>query len=86
MSLLGWIILGGLAGALASHLSGRDQGCLMNVILGIIGALVGGFVFSFLGGSGVTGCNFWSLAVATVGALIVLAIGRAFGGGDRYHR
>jgi uncharacterized membrane protein YeaQ/YmgE (transglycosylase-associated protein family) len=85
MSILGWIILGGLAGGLASHLSGRDQGCLMNIILGIIGAVVGGFVFSLLGGSGVTGCNIWSLVVATIGALIVLFLARSFSS-QNHHR
>jgi uncharacterized membrane protein YeaQ/YmgE (transglycosylase-associated protein family) len=80
MSILGWIILGGLAGALASNLSGAEHGCLMNVILGIIGAFIGGVIFSFLGGSGVTGCNIWSLVVATVGAMVVIVLGRAFGG------
>lgn len=84
MSLLGWIILGLLAGAIASNLSGRNSGCLMNIILGIIGAVVGGFVFTFFGGSGVTGCNVWSLIVATIGALVVIAIARAFSGPRRY--
>jgi uncharacterized membrane protein YeaQ/YmgE (transglycosylase-associated protein family) len=78
MSILAWIVLGLIAGGLASHFSGRDEGCLMNIILGIVGAVVGGFVFRLLGGTGVTGCNLWSLVVATIGALIVLAVGRAF--------
>jgi len=86
MGILAWIILGGLAGAIASGLSGQEHGCLMNIILGIIGAFVGGFLFSFIGGQGVTGCNIWSLIVATVGALVVLAIARAFSGPrHRYH-
>lgn len=80
MSILAWIILGGLAGALASHLSGRDSGCLMSVALGVVGAMVGGAVFRALGGAGVSGCNVWSLAVATVGALILLALARLFSG------
>ncbi|MDP8223707.1 MAG: GlsB/YeaQ/YmgE family stress response membrane protein [Candidatus Lernaella stagnicola] len=76
MGFLGWIILGGLAGALASSLSGRESGCVMNIILGIVGAIVGGVLFQSLGGSGVTGCNISSLAVAVFGALVVLALGR----------
>jgi uncharacterized membrane protein YeaQ/YmgE (transglycosylase-associated protein family) len=78
MSILAWIILGGLAGAIASSMAGREAGCLMNIILGVVGAVVGGVIFQFLGGSGVTGCNVWSLIVATVGALLVLALSRAF--------
>jgi uncharacterized membrane protein YeaQ/YmgE (transglycosylase-associated protein family) len=69
-----------LAGVLASHLSGREHGCLMNIILGIIGAGIGGFLFRLIGGSGVTGCNCWSLLVATVGALVLLAIASPFHG------
>jgi len=84
MTILGWIILGGLAGALASALSGEDHGCLMNIILGIIGSVVGGTIFSVIGGSGVTGCNIWSLAVATIGALVIIALSRAFAGPRRY--
>ncbi len=83
MSILGWIILGLLAGGLASSFSGSDHGCLMNVILGVIGAVVGGVIFTMMGGAPVTGCNFYSLVVATIGALVVIALSRAFSGGRR---
>jgi uncharacterized membrane protein YeaQ/YmgE (transglycosylase-associated protein family) len=83
-SVLGWIVLGGLAGAIASYFSDSDHGCLMNVLLGIIGAVLGGVIFKAFGGAGVTGCNLWSLMVATVGALLILALGRAFSGRRRY--
>lgn len=74
MSIIGWIVLGLIAGWLGSKIFGTsgNQGLLMDIVLGIIGALVGGFVFSFFGAAGVTGFNIWSLIVATIGALIVL--------------
>ncbi len=74
MGLLGWIILGGVAGWLAFRLLGREgQGCLTNVAVGVAGAVVGGILFSALGGVGVTGFNLWSLGVALVGSVIFLA-------------
>ncbi len=74
MGLLAWIVLGGLAGWLASAVVGKEQGCVLNVIIGIVGAVLGGLIFSMLGGAGITGFNLWSLIVAFVGALVVLAI------------
>ncbi len=74
MGLLGWIVLGGIAGWLAFRLLGREgQGCLTNVAVGIAGAVVGGILFSAIGGVGVTGFNLWSLGVALVGSVIFLA-------------
>ncbi len=77
MSLLGWIILGGLAGWIASMLTGENEGCLMSVVLGVVGAVIGGFVFSFFGKTGVTGLNLWSLIVSVVGAVILISIVKA---------
>jgi uncharacterized membrane protein YeaQ/YmgE (transglycosylase-associated protein family) len=78
MGILSWIIVGGLAGLLAQALIGQGRsGCLMSVLLGIVGAFVGGFVMSLFGFGGVTGLNIWSIVVATVGAIIVLLIARA---------
>ena len=77
MSILGWIILGGLAGWIASALTGMRDGCIMNVIIGIVGALIGGFVFSLIGGAPVTGFNLWGLFVAVVGAVILILVVRA---------
>ena len=76
MGILSWIILGGLAGWLASIVMKRNDqmGCITNIIAGIVGAAVGGWVFSLFGGTGVTGFNLPSLLVAFVGAVIVLAI------------
>lgn len=80
MGIIAWIILGALAGWIASKIAGTDaeQGWLANIVVGIIGALIGGFVFDLLGGSGVTGFNLWSLLVAVLGALILLSILKAF--------
>ena len=82
MGPIGWIVLGGLAGWIASKFVGTDegQGVVGNIIAGIIGAVVGGWVFNMLGGSGVTGFNLWSFLVALVGAVIVLLIWKAITG------
>jgi len=76
MGIISWIALGGIAGWLASIVMKRNDqmGCITNIIAGIVGASVGGWVFSFFGGQGVTGFNFPSLLVAFVGAVIVLAV------------
>jgi len=76
MGILSWIILGGIAGWLASIVMKRNDqmGCITNIIAGIVGASVGGWVFSYFGGQSVTGLNLQSLLVAFVGALIVLGI------------
>lgn len=76
MGFIGWIIIGALAGWIASMLTKNDakMGGFANIIIGIIGAFIGGFIFNFLGGAGVTGFNLWSLLVATVGAFVLLTI------------
>jgi uncharacterized membrane protein YeaQ/YmgE (transglycosylase-associated protein family) len=80
MGIISWIVLGGLAGWLASIIMKRNDqmGCIMNIIAGIVGAAVGGWVFSLFGGQGVTGFNLPSLLVAFVGAVIVLAVVNLF--------
>jgi uncharacterized membrane protein YeaQ/YmgE (transglycosylase-associated protein family) len=76
MGIISWIVLGGIAGWLASIVTKRNNrmGCISNILAGVIGALVGGWVFSLFGKSGVTGFNLPSLLVAFVGAVIVLAV------------
>jgi uncharacterized membrane protein YeaQ/YmgE (transglycosylase-associated protein family) len=81
MSILGWIVLGLIAGFIASWIvNKRGMGCLLNVVFGIIGAFVGGFMFSRMGGAGVTGFNLWSMFVAIIGAVVVLLIFHAIAG------
>ena len=74
MGIITWIIMGGVAGWLASMIMKTDasQGILLNIVVGIIGAVVGGFVFNLFGAAGVTGFNIYSLLVATIGAAISL--------------
>jgi uncharacterized membrane protein YeaQ/YmgE (transglycosylase-associated protein family) len=75
MSLLGWILFGLITGFVASKIvNERGQGCVLNVVLGIVGACVGGFIFNSIGGRGITGFNLYSMFVATVGAIVVLVI------------
>jgi uncharacterized membrane protein YeaQ/YmgE (transglycosylase-associated protein family) len=79
MSILAWIILGLLAGFIGSKLvNKRGEGMFLDIILGIIGAVVGGWLFNRFGAVGVTGLNFYSLLVAVVGAVVVLLIYHAF--------
>ncbi len=73
MSIIAWIILGLIAGFIGSKLVNRSgEGLLLDIVLGVVGALVGGFVFRAFGASGVTGLNIYSLIVAVIGAVIVL--------------
>jgi uncharacterized membrane protein YeaQ/YmgE (transglycosylase-associated protein family) len=84
MSLIGWIILGLIAGFVASKLvNKRGEGVLMDIVLGIVGALVGGFIFSALGSEGVTGFNVYSMVVAVIGAIVVLLVYHAITGRKR---
>ena len=75
MGLLSWIIVGAIAGWIAGLIvKGSGSGFIMNVIIGIVGALIGGFIMNLAGGVGVTGFNIWSLLVSVVGAILLLAI------------
>jgi uncharacterized membrane protein YeaQ/YmgE (transglycosylase-associated protein family) len=76
MGYLAWIILGALSGWLASIIMGKNSqmGAIANIIVGIVGAFIGGFIFKALGGSGVTGLNLWSVVVAVIGSCILLFI------------
>ena len=84
MGLITMIILGGLAGWIASLITKSSTGILMDIILGIVGAIAGGFLMSLFGQAGITGFNLYSLIVAVVGAVILIWIGRLLtGGGNR---
>ena len=75
MSILGWIILGLLAGFIASKIVDKSgEGMMLDMALGIIGAIVGDILFSFFGAPGVSGLNIYSLIVAVVGAIVVLTL------------
>ncbi len=75
MSILAWIILGLLAGFIGSKLVNKSgEGVLMDIVLGIVGALVGGFLFNAFGAPGVSGLNLYSLLVAVIGAVVFLVI------------
>ena len=73
-SILIWIVLGGLSGWIASRLMGAATNIVTTVILGILGAVVGGWLFNQFGQTGTTGLNVWSVLVAVVGAVVVLFI------------
>jgi uncharacterized membrane protein YeaQ/YmgE (transglycosylase-associated protein family) len=75
MSIISWIILGLIAGFIGSKIVNRQgQGFWLDIALGIIGAIVGGFLFEFFGGTGITGLNIWSMIVAIVGSIVVLVV------------
>ncbi|MBT3187574.1 MAG: GlsB/YeaQ/YmgE family stress response membrane protein [Anaerolineae bacterium] len=76
MGILSWIIFGALAGWIASMIMGRNeqQGCIMNIIVGVIGASIGGWIMSFFGFGDVSGFNLYSFGVAMLGAVVLLFI------------
>jgi uncharacterized membrane protein YeaQ/YmgE (transglycosylase-associated protein family) len=75
MGIISWIILGLIAGFIGSKIVDKQgQGFWLNIALGIIGALVGGFLFDAFGATGVTGLNIWSMIVAIVGSIVVLLV------------
>lgn len=81
MSILAWIVLGLIAGFIASKLVDKSGGgLLLDIVLGVIGAVVGGMLFNQFGAGGVTGLNLWSVMVATIGAVVVLVVYHAITG------
>ena len=75
MSIIGWLILGLIAGFIGSKIVNKSgEGLMLDIVLGVVGAVVGGFLFSTFGASPVTGLNIYSLVVAVVGAIVVLFV------------
>jgi len=78
MDILLWIIFGGIAGWIASMIVGANEGMLGDIVVGIVGAVLGGFIMNAFGQSGVTGFNWYSFFVSILGAIVLLWIYRAF--------
>ncbi len=75
MSIVAWIILGLIAGFIAHRLfNTTGEGIILDIVLGVVGAMVGGFIFNMVGSIGVTGFNLWSMFVALFGAVVILGI------------
>jgi len=75
MSIIAWIILCLIAGFIASKIVNKSgEGLILDIVLGVVGAVVGGFIFGLFGAAGVTGLNLYSMIVAIIGAIIVLVV------------
>ena len=84
MSILAWIVLGLIAGFVGSKLVNKTgEGVVMDILLGIVGAVAGGWLFNRFGQPGVTGLNLWSVVVAVIGAVILLVLYHAVTGRGR---
>ncbi len=81
MSIVAWILFGLIAGFVGSKIVNRQgSGALVDILLGVVGAVVGGFLFNVIGATGVTGFNIWSLFVAVFGSIVVLVTFHAIAG------
>src|SRR4029077_6212305 len=84
MSILAWILLGLISGFIASKIVNKQgEGVLLDIVLGIVGALVGGWIFAAIGHSPVTGVNLYSIFVSVIGAILVLVVYHALSGRRR---
>ena len=77
MNVILWIVFGAIAGWVASMVTACNHGVVEDVVLGVIGAFVGGFIMNFFGQAGVTGFNLYSVVVAVLGAAVLIVLGRA---------
>ena len=81
MGVIAWIVLGLIAGFIGSKIVNKSgEGMLMDIVLGIVGAVVGGYIFTFFGAQGITGVNIYSVIVAVIGAVVVLWVYHAITG------
>jgi uncharacterized membrane protein YeaQ/YmgE (transglycosylase-associated protein family) len=86
MSIIAWIVLGLLSGFIASKVVNKTgEGMVLDIVLGIVGAVVGGFLFQLVGSTGVDGFNIWSMFVAVVGAIVVLGVKHGIMGRGHAH-
>lgn len=78
MGLIASLILGAISGWIASKIMGtnKQKSFIMNIVVGMLGGVIGGAVMNYIGGQGVTGFNIWSLFVSVIGAIILIAISR----------
>ncbi len=84
MSIIAWLVLGLIAGFIGSKIvNNSGQGLILDIVLGVVGAIVGGYLFTFFGAAPVTGLNLYSMLVAIVGAIVVLVIYHAVAGRSR---
>jgi uncharacterized membrane protein YeaQ/YmgE (transglycosylase-associated protein family) len=75
LGIIAWLVLGLLAGFIASKLINKSgEGLILDIVLGVVGAVVGVWLFTHFGSAGITGFNLWSLLVAVIGAVVVLLI------------
>jgi len=77
MGIILWIVFGALVGWIASIIMNSQEGAIMNIVIGIVGAIIGGWLMSFFGNTGVTGFNLYSFLVALLGAVVLIAIVKA---------
>ena len=77
MGIILWIIFGALVGWIASAIMGTGYGVIIDIVIGVVGAVIGGWLMSFFGSGGVTGFNFYSFLVAILGAVVLIAIVKA---------
>jgi uncharacterized membrane protein YeaQ/YmgE (transglycosylase-associated protein family) len=81
MSIIAWLVLGLIAGFIGSKIVNRTgEGIILDIVLGIVGAVVGGFLFTFFGAEPVTGLNIYSIVVAVIGSIVVLVVYHAIAG------
>lgn len=80
MDIVLWIIFGAIAGWVAGLIMKTDNGVIEDIVLGIVGALIGGFIMNTIGQPGVTGFNIYSLVVSVIGAVVLIFLGRMFHG------